>query len=124
LGRAGLPLPVCGVRSAGEAIAWCAEQFASAPAVVNLFDPAIATRGALVSSWKAGGWRGRMVWAPISLLAALFTVAQLRRTPRVSAWSVLRPRRFNATIARQVLDAAAGPVSRAPRLVNLGVPAS
>jgi predicted dehydrogenase/nucleoside-diphosphate-sugar epimerase len=127
LGRAGLPLPVLDVRAAGDAIAWCAARFDAAPPAVNLFDPAVATRGELVASWKARGWRGRMVWAPISLLSALFAAAQLGRAQRVSAWSVLRPRRFDASVSRTVLAAAARPVARAPRaadLEDLAVPAS
>jgi hypothetical protein len=62
LGRPSLPIAVCDVARCAEAIAWCARHFEKAPPVVNLLDPAIATRR---DSWRAcrptagaAGWCG------------------------------------------------------------------
>jgi len=111
-GRSGHPMAVLDVRGAGAVTAWCAERFDEAPVVLNLMDDAIGTKGELVASLTARGWRGRMVWVPISLLAGLvgamqWLVALVRfRTPRrLAIWSVLRPRRYSATLARAALHA-------------------
>ena len=43
--------------------------------VVNLLDPAVTTRHALIARLRADGWNGRMPWVPISLLAAGLSTA-------------------------------------------------
>jgi nucleoside-diphosphate-sugar epimerase len=113
LGRPGLPFAVCEVGLAAAAVAWCADHFVDAPPVVNLVDPAIRTRGQLLHLFRAHGWRGSVVWVPISLLAggvmvARRAVALLRRERArpLSVWSVLRPRRYDPAVATPVLAAA------------------
>jgi hypothetical protein len=113
LGGPHLPIAVCDVKSCARAIAWCVAHFDDAPPVVNLIDPSLVTRGALVGRFRAGGWDGRMVWLPISLLAAgmttarmLLSLAQGRLPERLAAWSVLRPRRFDTRVSEAMLDAA------------------
>src|SRR6185369_5141980 len=69
LGRPGLPFAVCEVGQAGAVVAWCADRFADAPPVINLFDPTIPTRAQLLRELRERGWRGRMFWVPISVLA-------------------------------------------------------
>jgi hypothetical protein len=115
LGRPGLPIPVCGVDRCAEAIAWCAAHFDEAPPVLNLFDPALATRGDVVARLRAVGHEGRMLWVPISVLAAGLTVARTafslargRRPERLAAWSVLRPRRYDSRLSSAVLEASRG----------------
>ena len=124
LGRPGLPFAVCDVATAAAAVAWCAERFGDAPPVVNLIDPAIRTRAELLDHFRTQGWRGRMVWAPISFLAgavwavgSVLALARRARQQSVSAWSVLRPRRYNTGVASDVLaEATQGlPTSPAPR---------
>jgi len=112
LGRAGLPIPVCDVQRCAEVIAWCAEHFEEAPPVVNLFDPALATRGDLARRLRAGGEDVRMLWVPISLLAfgltavrAAASVCRGRRPERLAAWSILRPRRYDARLSSAMLEA-------------------
>jgi hypothetical protein len=113
LGRPSLPIAVCDVRRCADAIAWCATHFDAAPAVVNLFDPALTTRRELVSLLRQHGWEGRLVWVPISVLSAgilsariVLSLAHGRLPERLAAWSVLRHRHFDARISTMVLEAA------------------
>lgn len=112
LGRPGLPFAVCEVGQAGAAVAWCADRFAEAPPVVNLFDPSIGTRAQLLRRFRERGWRGRMVWVPISVLAgAMILVRHVmgiarREWPRpLAVWSILRPRRYDAAVTTAVFAA-------------------
>ena len=113
LGRPRLPIAVCDVERCGEAIAWCAEHFEDAEPLVNLLDPTIATRGDLLTRMRAGGWSGRMIWVPISMLAlgattarALLSLARGQWPARLAAWSVLRPRRYDTRLATAALGVA------------------
>jgi nucleoside-diphosphate-sugar epimerase len=113
LGGPHLPIAVCGVTSCARAIAWCVDHFDDAPRVVNLLDPAVTTRRALIARLRGDGWNGRMVWVPISLLAAGLSIARLvtslaaRRLPeRLAVWSVLRPRRYDTSLSEALLVAA------------------
>jgi predicted dehydrogenase/nucleoside-diphosphate-sugar epimerase len=113
LGRPGLPFAVCEVGRAATIIAWCAESFASAPPVLNLFDPAIVTRGQLRDAFRAHGWQGRMVWVPISFIASGLMTARLvlslmrgRWPEPLAAWGVLRPRRYATALSLSSLYAA------------------
>ena len=79
---------------------------------VNLFEPDVATRGAFLRQLRSRGWSGRVVWVPISAIAFGITAARTamslanRRLPtRLAAWSVLRPRRYDARVAAEVLAA-------------------
>jgi len=112
LGRPGLPIAVCDVEQCAQAIAWCAAHFEVAPPVVNLFDATIATRGDLVARLRAEGWSGRMLWVPISLIALGITLARTalalgdgRPPERLAAWSILRPRHYEARLAGSLLEA-------------------
>jgi predicted dehydrogenase/nucleoside-diphosphate-sugar epimerase len=113
LGRSGLPIAVCDVERCAQAIAWCAAHFDEAPAIVNLFDPAVTTRGALVARLRARGWTGRILWVPISVVAlglmaarAVLSLVRGRLPTRLAAWSILRPRRYDARLSAAVLAAA------------------
>ena len=115
LGRPGLPFAVCEVEQAGAAVAWCAEHFSAAPAVVNLMDPGVGTRGRFLEVMRNHGWRGRVVWVPISFLAGVMNVllraiALVRRggARPPAAWSVLRPRRYDPAIAAGLFTTLAG----------------
>jgi predicted dehydrogenase/nucleoside-diphosphate-sugar epimerase len=121
LGGPHLPIAVCDVKACARAIAWCVRHFDDAPPVVNLLDPAVTTRRALIARLRADGWDGRMVWVPISLLAAGLSTARLltslaaRRLPeRLAVWSVLRPRRYDPSLSHAVLDAAGVTTAPAP----------
>jgi nucleoside-diphosphate-sugar epimerase len=112
LGRSRLPIAVCDVNRCASAIAWCATHFDAAPRVVNLFDPEVATRGAFVRQLRARGWRGRIVWVPISAIAlaiiaarTAISLAQRRLPSRLAAWAVLKPRRYDGSVAAKVLAA-------------------
>ena len=113
LGGPHLPIAVCDVKACARAIAWCVTRFDEAPRVVNLLDPAVPTRRALIARLRADGWNGRMLWVPISLLAAGLSIARLfaslaaRRLPeRLAVWSVLRPRRYDTRVSEAMLGAA------------------
>ena len=119
LGRPRLPIAVCDVERCADAIAWCASHFDQAEPVINVFDPTIPTRGAFLARLRARGWSGRMVWVPISALAfgltaarTLMSFASGRWPDRLDAWSVLRPRRYDARLAAATL----GVATRAPRV--------
>jgi hypothetical protein len=112
LGRPGLPIAVCDVARCAEVIAWCAAHFDQAPPVVNLFDARVATRGSLAEHLRAEGWDGRVCWVPISVMAVGLTAARAaaslargRMPARLAAWSILRPRRYDARLATEVLEA-------------------
>jgi len=112
LGRPGLPFAVCEVGQAGAVVAWSADRFPDAPPVVNLFDTAIRTRADLLRRFRERGWRGRMVWVPISFLAGAvtalsFVMSLVRRGggPRTAFWSILRPRRYDTAVTTAVLTA-------------------
>jgi predicted dehydrogenase/nucleoside-diphosphate-sugar epimerase len=113
LGRPSLPIAVCDVARCADAIAWCAANFEAAPPVVNLFDPAIATRRELVARLRAAGWTGRVLWVPISILAlglkiarAAISLGRGRWPEALAVWSILRPRRFDTRLATGMLEAA------------------
>src|SRR5438046_3367567 len=100
-GRPGLPIAICEVSRCAEAIGWCASHFDEAPPVLNLFDPTVVPRGALIARLRANGWNGRMVWVPISVLAfgmtaarTLISLARGAWPERMAVWSILRPRRY------------------------------
>jgi predicted dehydrogenase/nucleoside-diphosphate-sugar epimerase len=138
LGRPSLPIAVCEVEQCARAIAWCATHFDDAPPIVNLFDPSIATRGALASWARAHGWSGRIVWMPISMMATAISAARTglalahgQLPSRLAAWSILRCRRFDDRLARALLDAidvgvAEGPAARTRTVASRrpGTPAS
>jgi nucleoside-diphosphate-sugar epimerase len=112
LGRPGLPIAVCDVEECAKAIAWCATNFDQAPPVINLFDPAMATRRELVAVMRRQGWSGRIVWVPISAISlgimtarTVLSAAHGHLPLRLAAWSILRPRRYNARVAATVLEA-------------------
>jgi predicted dehydrogenase/nucleoside-diphosphate-sugar epimerase len=121
LGRPGLPIAVCDVRKAARVIVWCAERFAQAPAVLNLIDPALGTRRRVLERFRDEGWRGRMVWVPIPLLATAFAairtvlgLARGQRPERMSPWAILRPRWFDPALSATVLAAAHHPAAATP----------
>ncbi len=121
-GRPGLPFAACDVGIAAGAIASIAQHFAEAPAVVNLMDPAIDTRAGLLRLFRERGWRGRFVWVPIRLLAGavqmlsrVLALARRSAAPTLAVWSVLRPRRYDATVAGRVLAAAHADATYAPQ---------
>jgi nucleoside-diphosphate-sugar epimerase len=111
-GRPGLPIAVCDVARCAEAIAWCAANFEAAPPVVNLLDPAVATRRDFVARLRADGWTGRIMWIPISVLAlgvkSARTAISLGRgqwPAALAVWSILRPRRYDTRLAARTLSA-------------------
>lgn len=113
LGRPSLPFAVCEVGRAAAVVAWCAEPSAAAPPVLNLFDPAIVTRGQLRNSFHERGWRGKMVWVPISFVASGLTTVRLllslmrgRWPEPLAAWGVLRPRTYATALSLSSLYAA------------------
>jgi predicted dehydrogenase/nucleoside-diphosphate-sugar epimerase len=112
LGRPSLPIAVCDVARCADAIAWCATHFDEAPPIVNLMDPALMTRREVAVEMRRRGWRGQIVWVPISVLsfaiASARTILSLGRgkwPEKFSVWSVLKPRRFDARLATTLLDA-------------------
>lgn len=113
LGRPGVAFAVCDVTTAAAAVAWCAASFEDAPPIVNLIDPTIRTRGELLERFRTSGWAGRVVWVPISVLAAGLSAARVltailrrERLPPLAAWSILRPRRYDTAVAHTVITAA------------------
>jgi len=112
LGRPGLPIAVCDVDRCADAIAWCVRHFDEAPPVVNLLDPSIRSRADLVAQMGMRGRSVRVIWVPISLIAAGVTAARAalalsrgRRPERMRTWSILRPRRYDARLASALLGA-------------------
>jgi predicted dehydrogenase/nucleoside-diphosphate-sugar epimerase len=115
-GRPELPFAACEVGRAAAVVAWCAARFDEAPRIVHVIGDEVSTRGQLIESLRSRGWRGRMVWLPISLVASLVVVARtvlalahFRLPPRLAAWSLLRPRRYDTSLANRTLAYAESP---------------
>jgi predicted dehydrogenase/nucleoside-diphosphate-sugar epimerase len=113
LGRPQLPIAVCDVKRCAAAIAWCATHFEQAPRVAHVIDPTLTTRAAFLARLRSCGWNGRMLWVPISLLAfgvstlrLLAALAHGRLPDRLAVWSILRPRRHDVSVSRELLEAA------------------
>ena len=110
-GRPAMPFAACDLSTAADTLAWCADHFSDAPPIINLMDPAIRTRGQLLDQFRMYGWRGRMVWTPISLLAGaamavrfLIALGRQKRPQPLDLWSILRPRRYDTAVASTVLS--------------------
>ena len=110
LGRPEHPMASCEVGIAGNVIAWCVECFEDAPNLLNLIDGTRTTRGQLLRAFRGHGWHGRVVWVPISLLAAFLSAARTALAlargewpSRLAAWEILRPRRYDDAVASRVL---------------------
>lgn len=110
-GRPGLPIPACEVGRAAAVVAWFATQFDEAPPLLNLIDPAIATRRRLLDEFATHGWRGRLLWVPIPLFAVLVHAARyalalptLRRPTPLALWGILRPRRYSLALSQSVMS--------------------
>jgi predicted dehydrogenase/nucleoside-diphosphate-sugar epimerase len=119
-GRPGLPFAVCEVSTAAAVVAWYVAHFEDAPPVLHLIDDAIPTRQRLLGLFHEHGWRGRVLWVPIPLFAVLVHAARsaialptLRRPARLALWSILRPRRYNGSLASLILDRARQEPARA-----------
>jgi nucleoside-diphosphate-sugar epimerase len=113
LGRPDLPIAVCDVESCADVIASCVKRFDRIPAVVHVFDPALTTRGDLLARLRAHGWRGRVVWIPISLVAVgmqavrtVLSLGRLRWPTSLAVWSILRPRRYDDVVASEIVRGA------------------
>ena len=72
LGRPEDPFGIYDVEEAGELLAWMAERFDAAPAILNVNDDRYTTRAAVLDGLRARGWDGRMIWVPIRLLAVAY----------------------------------------------------
>ncbi len=112
-GRPGLPLPVCEVGRAAAVVAWSAAHFEAAPPLLNLLDPAFATRRLLLEEFARHGWRGRMLWVPVSLFTVLVHAARyalalptFRRPTPLALYGILRPRRYSFALATPILSRA------------------
>ena len=94
MGRPCLPLGVCDVSLAGDVIAWFAAQFEEAPPILNLVDPRLMIRRQILRAFKDRGWKGRVVWIPISVIAAgivacntALAFTRFTWPARLAAWS-------------------------------------
>jgi hypothetical protein len=113
LGRPGMPMAVCDVDRCAEVIAWCATHFDEAPPVVNLFDPAVMTRGDLTALLRTRGWTGRVIWLPIIAIApgllglrAVLSLARRSVPEKLATWlTYLRPRSYDPRLSTALLTA-------------------
>jgi nucleoside-diphosphate-sugar epimerase len=112
LGRPGLPIAVVDVDRCGDIVAWCATHFDEAPRVVNLLDPSIQRRADLIAHLGKRGWKGSVIWVPISFLAGALTIAKKaigmitrQKSEPLKAWAVLRPRRYDTRLSSALFDA-------------------
>ena len=103
------------------AIAWCASHFGEAPPVVNLFDPTMATRGALAARLRERGWNGRMLWVPISAVALATSSPVMYRSVSGRRYSSGRSRSSDSTQALDRIPRIPTSLRRVPqRAVDLG----
>ena len=112
-GRPGLPFAACDVETAASVVASAVEQFYTTAPIVNLIDPDIRSRGQLLDKFRSHGWRGRMLWMPISVFAVIFStvrigigVLKFKRPAPMAVWSLFRPRRFDTALAQRAIEAA------------------
>ena len=110
LGRPGLPIGVIGVDDCARAIAWMALEPESAPPIINLNDDELLNRGDVIRHMRKLGWHGRMIWVPISVVSAGFSLARwllairnLRRPTPMKPFSILRHRNFDRVVSKDVL---------------------
>jgi hypothetical protein len=87
------------------------EHFEAAPPVVNLIDPDLGTRKALIDKMRQDGWVARTIWVPIPLLAAAMIAARWtisaisgQRADRMAVWQILRPRRFDVSLSARIVE--------------------
>lgn len=110
LGRPGLPIGVIGVDDCARAIAWMALEPESAPPIINLNDDELLNRDDVIRHMRKRGWHGRMIWVPISVVSAGFSLARwllairnLRRPTPMKPFSILRHRKFDRKVSKDVL---------------------
>src|SRR5207245_1078954 len=78
-----------------------------------LIDASITARRQLIDRFRAHGWRGSILWVPITLLAVLVVLGRAVRSlvrfelpSQLAVWSILRPRRYDPRLSTAVLGAA------------------
>jgi predicted dehydrogenase/nucleoside-diphosphate-sugar epimerase len=112
MGTPSNPLSVCDVHTAAKVIRHYAEEFASAPPLVNLLEVPATTRGELATKLRVTRPELRFLWLPFPVLRVMSAFATwlqkiLRpRHPALDVYSAFKSERYDETIAQQVITAA------------------
>lgn len=112
MGSRSKPLSVCDVGTAAQVIRYYVEQFAAAPATVNLLEVPATTRGELADRLRKTRPELRFFWLPfpvLKLLAMLATFLQkvLRPgKPALDVYAAFKSEAYEPQLAQQVITAA------------------
>jgi predicted dehydrogenase/nucleoside-diphosphate-sugar epimerase len=112
MGTPSNPLSVCDVHTAAKVIAHYADQFETAPPVVNLLEVPANTRGELVTRLRATRPELRFIWLPFPVLVVLSKMATWLQAvlhpgkPALDVYAAFKSERYDSTIAQRVIASA------------------
>jgi predicted dehydrogenase/nucleoside-diphosphate-sugar epimerase len=121
MGSRGNPLSVCDVHTAARVIRSYAEGFERAPKMVNLLEVPPTTRGDLADRMRKTRPELWFFWMPFPLLWSLALLATglqkvLRpKAPALDLYAAFKSERYDSTISRQTIEAAAAQADGATR---------
>jgi predicted dehydrogenase/nucleoside-diphosphate-sugar epimerase len=106
------PLPVCDVGTAARIARWYVQNFAAAPAIVNLVEPNPPTRLDLIERLISRRPELRVIWVPAVLVRAASAIGKVlqrivfpRRRP-LDVYAAFASERYRTDVATQVSQAA------------------
>jgi predicted dehydrogenase/nucleoside-diphosphate-sugar epimerase len=105
-------LSVCDVRTAAAVIRHCAEQFATAPPIINLLEVPPPTRGELAERLRKVRPELRFLWMPFPILKLLSLLAiGLQKVlkpgkPALDVYAAFKSEQYDTNIAQSVIAAA------------------
>jgi len=120
MGSRGNALSVCDTRTAARVIRYFADNFASAPACVNLVEVPATTRGDLADRLRKNRPELRFFWMPFWMLKALswFAIGLQKllrpKHPALNVYAAFASERYDPAISQQVITAA-GPARPGPQ---------
>ncbi len=112
VGSRGEPLAATDLAYNARMIAWAALDFDSAPAVLNIFAPAMPTRSELVERLRASNpdltvvWLPRLILNPLSWAAILAQKLLRPGKPAISVAKVFAPQRYDNSAAVKLASVA------------------
>lgn len=112
MGSRSKPLSVCDVGTAAQVIRYYVEQFAAAPAMVNLLEVPATTRGELADRLRKTRPELSFFWLPFPILKLLAMLATLLQKimrpgkPALDVYAAFKSEVYEPQLAQQVITAA------------------
>lgn len=112
MGNRSNALSVCDVHTAANVIRYYAENFAAAPAMVNLLEVPATTRGDLAQRLRKTRPELKFLWLPfpvlklLSWMATLLQKALRPKHPALNVYAAFSSERYDTKVAQQVIAAA------------------